>query len=142
MHDELRITVEHAPDSELYAELARAVHAYGEPFVGVVDSRRLGVVVRDAAGDLLGGITGRTVLGHFLIDVLFVDEALRGRGVGRELMARAEAEARNRGCHGAQVDTLSFQAPRFYQQFGFEVIGTVPDFPAGHERYFLHKRYT
>ena len=53
----------------------------------------------------------------------------------------AEAEARERGCRGAQVDTLSFQGLEFYQRLGFRVAGRVDDFPPGHARYFLVKDY-
>lgn len=64
-----------------------------------------------------------------------------GWGLGRELMQAAEQRAIERGCVGAQVDTLSFQGPRFYARLGFEVIGKVEGFPRGHDRYFLHKSY-
>ncbi|MCL1140045.1 GNAT family N-acetyltransferase [Shewanella pneumatophori] len=56
-------------------------------------------------------------------------------------MQYAETEAKNRGCIMAQVDTLSFQAPLFYQKLGFEIIGTVPATSKSPARYFLLKHY-
>lgn len=53
-------------------------------------------------------------------------------------MALAEAEAKQRGCLVAQVDTLSIQAPVFYEKQGFEIIGTVTTDPP---RIFLMKKY-
>ena len=72
---------------------------------------------------------------------MWVDEQQRGSGLGKELMQRAEVEAKNRGCIMAQVDTLSFQAPNFYQKLGFEIIGTVPATSKSPARYFLLKKY-
>jgi len=46
--------------------------------------------------------------------------ARRGRGVGRELMDRAEIRAREGGCHSAWLDTFSFQARGFYEKLGYE----------------------
>ncbi|MEZ9594992.1 N-acetyltransferase [Shewanella sp. 10N.261.52.F9] len=56
-------------------------------------------------------------------------------------MQHAEVEAKNRGCIMAQVDTLSFQAPLFYQKLGLEIIATVPNTAKSPERYFLLKKY-
>ncbi len=56
-------------------------------------------------------------------------------------MNEAERKARQLGCYGAQVDTVSFQAPGFYEKLGFRIIGTVVNFPRGHARHFLHKDY-
>lgn len=136
---QLEVIEEQQP--ELVATLVAAVRDFNTATIGGSGSLPLAVVARDEAGRLLGGVAGRTVYGHFLIDVLWVDASLRGTGVGRSLMEAAEQRARQRGCVAAQVDTLSFQAPGFYQRLGFEVIGTVPDFPKGHARHFLLKRY-
>src|SRR5712692_3247481 len=43
------------------------------------------------------------------IDNLWLDEALRGCGWGRRLLATAERVAVRRGCRGAWLDTRSFQ---------------------------------
>ncbi|MNY78577.1 hypothetical protein D3C86_2188800 [compost metagenome] len=55
------------------------------------------------------------------------------------MLASAEAEARDRGCHGAHIDTFSPQALHVYQKAGYTVFGTLPDFPPGRTRSFLAK---
>jgi hypothetical protein len=54
-------------------------------------------------------------------------------------LSAAEDEARRRGAKHAYLDTFSFQAPDFYEQHGYQVFGTLDDFPAGHQRYFMTK---
>ena len=69
--------------------------------------------------------------------MVWVSEDLRGQGLGRELLQAAEAEARRRGCHHVWLDSFSFQAPAFYQHLGYEIFGTLEDYPASHQRVFL-----
>lgn len=69
------------------------------------------------------------------------DQSLRGTGLGRQLMQQAEIEAIKRGCKAAQLDTLSFQAPLFYQKLGFEIFGQVEAIAASPARYFMLKKY-
>jgi len=122
-------------------ELIAGVRRYNDAMAGPANTMPLTVLARADDGRLMGGVSGRTVYWHFLIEVLWVDEQYRGQDLGRTLMERAEHVARTRGCVAAQVDTLSFQAPGFYRKLGFEAIGTIDDFPAGFQRYFLLKRY-
>ena len=73
------------------------------------------------------------------IDILWVHEEYRKQGIGSRLLAAAEKEATLRGCHHVHVDTMSWQAPAFYQKYGYEVIGVLPDIPRGHQKYLLQK---
>lgn len=123
-------------------ELIAGVRRYNDEQVGPAQSVPLSVLARAEDGTLVGGVSGRTVYEHFLIEVVWVDERCRGQALGRRLMELSEQVAIARGCVAAQVDTLSFQAPGFYERLGFEVVGAIRNFPAGHDRYFLLKRYT
>lgn len=93
-------------------------------------------------GDLVGGITGTMFWRNLHIDFLWVDEEVRGSGLGRELLWNIESYAKEKGCHLMLLDTFSFQAPGFYLREGFEVCGKVDDHPEGHTLYYLLKRLT
>ncbi|MNT51676.1 Acetyltransferase (GNAT) family protein [compost metagenome] len=56
-----------------------------------------------------------------LIEVLWVHDDKRDQGLGIQLMEIAEREAQARGCIAAQVDTLPFQAPKFYEKWDFRL---------------------
>jgi len=97
------------------------------------------VFLRGSEGHILGGLLAKAGRGWLHIKTLWVDPGLRGQGYGSRLLAAAEEEGRRRGCHGAYLDTFSFQARPFYERFGYEVFGTLDDFPAGHQRFFMRK---
>ena len=46
-------------------------------------------------------------------------------------MAQLEADAIRRGCTLVYLETMSFQAPSFYQSLGFEPACTFAGFPNG-----------
>ena len=89
---------------------------------------------------VVGGLWGRTYYRWLFIEQFFVPEELRGRGVGSELLTKAEQEALERGCHGVWLETFTFQAPGFYKRHGFEIFGVIDDYPPGHSRIFFRKR--
>lgn len=95
--------------------------------------------VKDASGAVLAGLTGSTNWGWLHVDLLAVQPAWRGTGVGARLLARAEEMARERGCSHAYLDTFSFQARGFYEKQGYAVYGELENFPTGASRYFLSK---
>ena len=108
--------------------------------IGHPKPRLLVIPIHDDAGRVIGGLWGTTMLRWLQVAMLFVPGDMRGQGVGTNLMAAAEAEARRRTCIGIQVDTLSFQAVPFYQKLGFAPYGVLDDCPPGHQRVLMQKR--
>src|SRR6476660_9852370 len=88
----------------------------------------------------IAGLLGHTLWNGFFISALWVAEAVRRKGIGRQLLARAEELAIQNGCDHIHLDTFDFQARDFYEKNGFQIFGTIQDYPIGHKRYYLVKR--
>jgi ribosomal protein S18 acetylase RimI-like enzyme len=101
------------------------------------DARALVISARAPHGTLVGGLVGLTHWRWTYIRQLWVAKACRGRGIGTRLIGAAIDESVIRGCHGLYVDTFSPQAVRFYRSNSFHIVGSIADFPPGHERVFL-----
>ncbi len=96
--------------------------------------------LRDEAGAVVGGVGGHFKWDWMYVQHLIVAPELRGKGVGRALMQKAEELARSKGVVGMYLKTLGYQAPEFYQKCGFEVNGVIADMPKGTSHYTLVKR--
>ena len=112
---------------------------FNDAHVGNDGHTPLNLVEYDADGNVIAGILGGTYWGWMYVDILWVDENYRRRGIGAKLLAAAEAEAVRRGCHHVHLDTMSWQAPDFYKKHGYEVVGILPDIPSGNQKYLLMK---
>jgi GNAT superfamily N-acetyltransferase len=98
---------------------------------------RFALLLQDDAACLKGGVSGVIYCNWLFVDGLWVDDGLRLRGIGAELMKRAENHAIGRGCHSAWLKT--FQARGFYEAVGYELFGTLENYPPGQSQYFLRK---
>jgi GNAT superfamily N-acetyltransferase len=116
--------------------------AYNDAKTGPNDYHPLAILITDDSGSVIGGLWGRTVYDWLFTELLFVPESLRGQGIGRSLILKAEQEALSRGCHSAWLDTFEFQARGFYERMGYECFGELSDYPVGFSRFFMKKRLT
>ena len=123
-----------------FATLNALLGDYNAEHVGRAAHVPLWLFARDAAGKVQGGVRGQTYWSWCSIDVLAVAEPYRRQGIGSRLLARAEAIARERGCVGIRLDTVSFQAPAFYRRHGYVEFGRIDDYPPGHTRLWFMKR--
>lgn len=141
MSETYQITYVDDPEQSAWGIIGRGVGSYNKQQAGDNHFERLCFVLRAPDEEVVGGVLGEVYWDWFYLDLLWVKEALRGRGYGHQLLTTAENEARRRGAKNAYLDTFSFQAPDFYKQHGYQVFGELSDFPPGHQRYFMTKQF-
>jgi len=112
---------------------------YNVAVTGFQDYSPVNLFLRDQGDEVMGGLIAQIWGGVLYVRILWVSEALRGRGFGRRLMEAAEQRAVERGCRHVFVDTFSFQAPRFYERLGYRIYGQAENWPLGHTHHFLRK---
>lgn len=100
------------------------------------DAGPVTLVVHNEDGAVCAGLIGRTAWGWLRIDKVWVSDELRGTGLGKQLVERAERIAKDRGCRGAHLDTLEFQAPGFYSSLGYSAFGQLENYPDGPHQFF------
>jgi ribosomal protein S18 acetylase RimI-like enzyme len=137
MHEPLQVVVEDKHDPVVIHAVVKALSHYNASKADGEMPHYVVLSVRDAAGEIVGGLVGATYLGWLQVQALWVDDALRGQGVGTRLLRQAEAVAIERGILRVFLETLSFQALPFYEKLGYEVVSTIADFPPGGARYAL-----
>ena len=119
-------------------QIIKGLIAYNANAVGKSKFKSLTVTLRQGK-EIVGGLTGYTWMGWLYVDLLWITDKYRGKGRGRALMDKAEAEARKRGATNVFLDTFDFQAPGFYKKLGYRQFGKLKNFPAGHDRYWFTK---
>lgn len=91
-------------------------------------------------GKILAGIIVRMYCWRCIyIDTFWIDESMRGEGLGTLLLEEVERVAKENGSHLIHLDTFDFQAKDFYLAHGYSVFGELEDCPKGHTRYFMSK---
>jgi ribosomal protein S18 acetylase RimI-like enzyme len=96
--------------------------------------------VLEDAGEIVGLLVLEPGSGHLLLDNIAVDPARHGQGLGRQLMAFAEAEARRQGYDRVELYTneVMLENIALYRRLGYvEVKRMQVD---GYDRVYLQKR--
>ncbi len=137
MTENLVIEKSDQPEWEI---IGGGIAEFNESQAGDDHGKNLCFVVKDEEGEVVGGVIGATYWNWLYINLMWLREDLRGQDYGGELLLKAEEEGRQRGAEFSYLDTFSFQAPGFYKKLGYEVFGTLDEFPAGHQRFFMKKQ--
>ena len=142
MGAEYRIAEEAVDQDRVTKEILSEVLRYNASKAGPLHDSKLVLTVRGPDNALLGGLVGVQYWNGMFIDLLWVHERLRGRGIGTELMKRAETALRSRGGEVLFLSTWSFQAPTFYEKLGYSSFGTLEGMPPNSRRTWYSKRLT
>jgi GNAT superfamily N-acetyltransferase len=123
-----------------WREIVRqGLYRHNREQVGSRELVEIGLVARDQDGRVVGGVMGGSIWGWMLVEVFWVDQELRGQGLGTALLNQAEQVARQCGCGYVILETFNSQTLGFYQKRGYVINGQLDDLPAGHTRYSLKK---
>lgn len=140
MDEEYQISYVEKPEESAWGIIGRGLENYNVQQAGDSKFQRLCFVLQAPDQKIVGGALGEVYWDWFHLDLLWLEEEFRGHGYGHRLLTAIEDEARQRGARNVFLDTFSFQAPDFYKQHGYHVFGELPDFPPGHQRYYLTKQ--
>jgi ribosomal protein S18 acetylase RimI-like enzyme len=123
------LRVESRPDPAEVCCLEEKLHAETLATAHADEEAELAVFVRDD-GATVGGVYGWTWGGCCELQVLWVEPARRGQGLGSALLRAAELEASRRGCTQVVLFTHDSQAPGLYEARGYELVARVDGYPA------------
>ena len=100
---------------------------------------RVSWIAVDGQAETMGVLTADILWDWIYVDELWVSQALRGQGLGRDLMRRMEAFARSEQLEGIWLWTQSWQAEGFYTALGYSPFTRFDNFPRGHSRIGFRK---
>jgi GNAT superfamily N-acetyltransferase len=135
----LETVVDLCPSADESLAIQQNIVAFGDAHVPPRNYRPVHIVLRSEDGRLLGGLLGSMVWEWLQIDVLWVDEAVRGKSYGSLLLRQVERLAWDAGCQYVRLDTFDFEARGFYEKHGYRVYGELQGFPRGHTQFHLKK---
>ena len=136
MSAETLLPADATPDEVQYLE--DRIYEYNSRTTGIADGAVLAFFVREE-DRIVAGICGNTWGGTCELRQFWVEESRRHHGLGTALLQAAEREARLRGCTQIVLMTFSFQAPAFYEKYGFEAIAAVDNHPRGYRNVLMRK---
>ena len=136
----VRIVFDPDPAPAARNTVERGVDQHNVGVTNLPDYYPIALLLKDEAGEVLGGLLGDLWGGWLHVSYLWVARPLRRHGWARRLMREAERYAVRRGAHDAYLETFSFQARPLYEKLGYRVFGQLDDFPPGHTKYFLRKK--
>jgi GNAT superfamily N-acetyltransferase len=135
-----KLVVTDVHDADARATILEGIAKANRAHVHEPGLRRLDVLVKQPwSGKVVGGLFGRTAWDWLKIELLYISPELRGGGWGQRIIGAAEEEAVRRNCWASWAAPFSFQAVSFYERMGYTPVGTLEDYPTGHQRIFLQK---
>jgi GNAT superfamily N-acetyltransferase len=117
----------------------KGISEHAKKVRGLSSGKPFAFLIRNNAKQIKGGCSGYIFYGCFYVDLLWVDEALRGKKYGSLLMKDAEKLAYDNHCHFIAVSTMDFEALDFYKKLGFTVEFERKGFDKNSSMFFLRK---
>jgi ribosomal protein S18 acetylase RimI-like enzyme len=95
--------------------------------------------IKNDKEEIIAGLNSAVCWNWMEIDILWVHDKYRVQGFGKRLLEEAEEIAREKKCTFIKLNTFSFQAPEFYQKYGYKIIAIIENAPQDNKHYYLIK---
>ncbi|MBA2651731.1 MAG: GNAT family N-acetyltransferase [Tatlockia sp.] len=138
-HTPYKIIIDYNPSQADNDAVVEGLVVHYERQMGEPRDRELSVFLKNNLGEIFGGLQAHFDAESVYVEVLWVNETLRKKGYGTQLINAAEQEAIKHGCASSITDTWSFQAEEFYLKNGYERMGEIKNYWYEHSRIFLKK---
>lgn len=134
----LRVVLDESPSAEDIGTVAQGMRRHALAQIDGDESPPIACFARDG-GAVVGGVVGRIIKGRMFVDLLWVEETRRHRGLGSSLLECLERNASERGCRDVMLETLSGAAARLYTAAGYRLLAQIPDYIPGFAKRVLLK---
>lgn len=133
------ISYDSAPIPDDTKIIWEGISEHARKMKGFPQGRPFAFFIRNKNGQIKGGCSGYIYYGCLYVDLLWVDELLRGKQFGTRLIKDAEKLAQDNNCNFIAVNTMDFEALEFYKKLGFTVEFERKGFDKNSCMYFLRK---
>ncbi|MEL7280574.1 MAG: N-acetyltransferase [Pseudomonadota bacterium] len=129
---------EQPPTAARACELSSGLAEAGQALTQA-DLRPFLFYLTDDQDVMTAGCKGEIAFRSAHISELWVDPELRGQGIGRTLLAQAEAHARMQNCIRIHIETRNERARSLYEACGYHVFGKLERYENDTCYYYLEK---
>lgn len=85
-------------------------------------------ITAEENGEIVGSVRMDVRVGIAYIDAIIVDDSMRGKGIGRQLMEKAEQVAQDHNAHKIYLQTgADWDAVPFYEDLGYKTTSQLPN---------------
>ena len=127
------------PDQTLTKKLINGLAEHAKQQKDLIPGESFAFSLNDENTNITGGCTGAIFYGCLYIDLLWIEESVRGHGYGTKIMKAAEDLGKEKSCLFSTVNTMSFEALGFYQKLGYHVEFERSGYLKNSTFYFLRK---
>lgn len=129
------------PTRDLIRQLIRESRDY--PAMGdfelQFDSDGVFAVTMTQYEKIVAGVIGIIACDWAYVETVWVNDGLRGQGIGKRLMLATESYVHQLDLNGIQLYTTGFQAPDFYPGLGYVTMGELSNRPQGYNATYFYK---
>jgi GNAT superfamily N-acetyltransferase len=108
----VKIEVRCNPSTEESDFIFNRLVQFNESKVGDARFKEFGIFASSESEAIIAGLLGHRLWNGFFISALWVAEAVRRKGIGRQLIAKAEGLAIQNGCDHIHLDTFGAKTAR------------------------------